>query len=466
MQATARRVLLLCPLLFGVARIGTPWTAGPQGSVQVPVTDVASRPATKQTLASTTYQIQQAAAVPSAAVSVVIPLTDISHQSTDETILLSAPDAVKDPSKVIAHTNYIILASPILRPQSSNAGPRGETPASIRTIYAVPPNGGSKAIAMVDAFGYKTAAADLSVFSAQFKLPPLHNCPSSGVSQDPCIKIVYQGNTAPPAGSTSPMCDWAGETALDLQWAHAMAPNAKIILVEAQSDSMSDMFAAVDLAVQELLAAGGGELSLSWGSREFSSEVTLDTHLNKTGFVTFASSGDIGGLPLYPSVSPYVVSVGGTSLVRSAGNFEGEVGWSGSGGGPSDYEPKPQYQIGVENTPGNSRLTPDLAAVADPYTGVAVYDSSQCGSQSGWLVIGGTSLATPLVAGMANTANHFNQSSLTELLAIYLNRRDATRFRDITAGTAGRNKAAVGYDSVTGVGSPLDSEFDRGSANP
>jgi len=388
--------------------------------------------------------------------SISVPASDISHQSDSETALMSLPEAVTDPSKVLGHTNYLIVESAV---GPATATPEGETPDSLRTVYGVPPNRGSHAIAIVDAYHYRTAEADLLAFSTQFHLRSLANCESSGADPNACLKIIYQGGTQPAED-----CDWAGETALDLQWAHAMAPNAKLILVEARSAYLDDMFVAVDLAIQELGKSGGGELSLSWGSRETAAQIALDANLKRaesSNVVTFASSGDVGGVPLFPSTSPYSVAVGGTSIVRKNGNFDSETGWSGSGGGSSDFEPQPSYQNSVENTVPGRRSTPDVSAVADPYTGASVYDSAQCGNRKGWIVIGGTSLAAPLVAGMVNAAGHFNVSTSQELTYLYLNRRDPQRIRDIIlGGPAGRNKVGIGYDLVTGIGSALGTDFD------
>src|SRR5205823_3029209 len=138
--------------------------------------------------------------------------------------------------------------------------------------------------------------------------------------------------------------------ALDIQWAHALAPNAKIILVEAASNSNTDLFHAVDVASS---LAGVKEVSMSWGSSEFISEANLDSHFpQNNGIVYFASSGDAGGQVIYPSVSPYVVAVGGTSVkTDSFGSFLSETGWGGSGGGTSLWELKPSYQKGISGTP-------------------------------------------------------------------------------------------------------------------
>jgi kumamolisin len=249
-------------------------------------------------------------------------------------------------------------------------------------------------------------------------------------------------------------CGWAQEAALDIEWAHAMAPSAKIVLVEAATNSFTNLFKAVDVATSQVTTGGGkGEVSMSWGGSEFSSEASNDGHFQNTNVVYFASSGDTGGATIYPSVSPYVVSAGGTTIHRDAnGNFVSETGWSGSGGGPSKYETKLFYQ-NVPNTDPAKRSSPDFSFDADPTSGVSVYDSTSCQGLSGWLVFGGTSVASPSLAGIVNRAGNFSSSSVAELTTIYANYTNSNDFRDILSGTAGSFTAGSGYDFVTGVGS-------------
>lgn len=340
-----------------------------------------------------------------------------------------------------AHTNHLILFD--TRPGFVGTSPSGETPASLRGVYNLPSSGGSGVIAIVDAFDYPTAENDLNVFSTQFGLPPC-------TTANGCFTKVYASGTKPRKN-----CGWAQEAALDIEWAHAMAPNAKIVLVEATSNSFANLFAAVDVATQQILTNGTrGEVSMSWGGSEFSSEASNDSHFQNNGVVYFAASGDTGGANIYPSVSPSVVSAGGTSVNRdSNGNFVSETGWSGSGGGPSKYEPKPAYQSGVSGTSATQRSAPDFSFDADPNTGVSVYDSTSCQGLSGWLVFGGTSVSSPSLSGIVNLAGSFSVSSTTELTTIYANRTNTSDFRDIVSGSAGSFSCAAGYDFVTGVGS-------------
>jgi subtilase family serine protease len=336
-----------------------------------------------------------------------------------------------------AHTNHVIL----VRPQFTGTAPAGETPQSIRPVYNLPSTGGSNIIAIVDAYDYPTAENDLNVFSSVLGLPACTT--ASG-----CFTKIYARNK-PRAN-----CGWAQEASLDIEWAHAMAPNAKIVLVEAASNSFNDLFAAVDVASTYIANNGGlGEVSMSWGGSEFSSEANNDSHFVRNGIVFFASSGDTGGVTIYPGTSPNVVSAGGTTIHRDqSGNFVSETGWSGSGGGPSKYEPRPGYQSSVSAIVGSQRGVPNFSFDADPNSGVSVYDSTSCQGWSGWLVFGGTSVASPSLAGIVNLTGSFAFNTPTELGTIYAG-LGSSNFRDILSGTAGSFSAAAGWDFVTGVGS-------------
>src|SRR5271169_5179356 len=354
------------------------------------------------------------------------------------------------------------------------------TPASLACVYRlVPrlndgcnpyvvtrnPSGGSRAIAVVEAFDAPNAASDLAVFSAQFGLP----APTSANFQ-----VIYASAGACTTGGTKPGYDlgWEAEASLDLQWAHAMAPHAKIYVVEAASDSSTDLFAAVVVASQCVVANGGGEVSMSWGFSEASGETAFDSLFTQKGVVYFAATGDSPGA-LYPSVSPNVVAVGGTSLVRNPlpwrgnlGDFQGEVVWNwgpteGTGGGPSLYEPRPPYQYLVTDIVGSSRGTPDVAVAADPFTG--------CGSTTRTFRVGSLSgepaFSAPVWAGIVNAAGRFNNSTAAELAQIDASAslfEEAPRgFTDITSGACGIGPdfegllATRGWDFCTGVGSPL-----------
>jgi subtilase family serine protease len=372
---------------------------------------------------------------------------------------------------VRAHTNHVIF----LRHGSGTPAvsvPQGETPGSLGCVYQTngvalgsgcPVStstvniGGTGVIAIVDAYDYPTAQSDFDKFSAQFGLPLSTQSVCNG--SQPCFKKVYAAGSKPKSN-----CGWAQEAALDIEWAHAMAPNAQIILVEARSNSFTDLFKAVDVATSQVVNGGStscpsgsiceGEVSMSWGGSEFSTESSYDSHFTSSAVVYFGASGDTGGKTIYPSASPNVVAAGGTSVLRSGGFFAGEAAWSGSGGGPSAYESRPSYQAGIVAIVGTKRGIPDFSFDADPYTGVSVYDSTSCQGLSGWLIFGGTSVASPSLAGIVNLASHFYDGSQTELNTIYSNLGSAN-FRDITSGKAGSYSAQSGWDFVTGVGSNL-----------
>jgi kumamolisin len=364
------------------------------------------------------------------------------NRNGQATVLI--PDSSKEAPEdrgVAAHTNHLVLVNPAF----TGMAPAGETPQSISPVYNLTftGTGGSNVIVIVDAFDYPTAENDLNVFSSTLSLP-------SCTTANGCFTKVFASGSQPRGN-----CGWNQEAALDIEWAHAMAPSARIVLVEAATNSFTNLFAAVDVASHYIANNGGkGEVSMSWGGSEFSSEASNDFHFTTSGVVYFASSGDTGGATIYPSVSPNVVSAGGTTINRnSSGAFVSETGWSGSGGGPSTFEPRPGYQAGVAAIVGTQRGVPDFSFDADPNSGVSVYDSTRCQGNSGWLVFGGTSVASPSLAGIVNRAGLFSSGSQVELTTIYNNLGNSKDFRDILSGTAGSFSATTGWDFVTGVGS-------------
>jgi subtilase family serine protease len=346
---------------------------------------------------------------------------------------------------VAAHTNHLIRVGP----NAVGTAPRGETPASIAAVYNLTALAGAGVIVIVDAFHYPTALSDFNHFAQQFGLPQEPSSdPLSANNQ--VFQVVYAN------GQPRNNCGWAQEAALDIEWAHAMAPNAKIVLVEATTNSFANLFQAVDVASS---IANAKEVSMSWGGSEFSTEAGNDAHFTHPGIVYFAASGDTGGATIYPGVSPNVVSAGGTRINRdAAGRFVSETGWSGSGGGPSKYEPRPGYQDIIRTLVNNARGVPDYSFDGDPNSGVSVYDSTSCKGSSGWLVFGGTSVASPSLAGIVNSAGS-NTSSAAELSLLYQSvgnngsAINGANFRDILSGTAGSFSATAGWDFVTGIGS-------------
>jgi subtilase family serine protease len=343
-----------------------------------------------------------------------------------------------------------------------------ETPASIACIYNLvttvvgcnpntfktDPTGGTKAIGIVDAYDYPTALVDLNKFSAQFGLPTVTTTTFTEIFAGGACGIAGTVPGAAPA--------WEGEQALDIDWAHAMSPKAKIFLVEAQTNSFADLMVAEDCASKQVAAAGGGEVTNSWGGSEFSGETTMDSHFVKTGVVYFASTGDSAGTQ-WPSVSTNVVAVGGTTTSRinggaTFGNFAGEAAWEDGGGGLSLYEPRPSYQSVLPSA--THRLVPDVSSDANPNTGVWVYDNNPFYGCC-WYVFGGTSVASPSWAGIVNRAGHFATSSSAELTTIYTAYKTGTPYaadyNDVAYGLCGSydgNGATTAWDPCTGVGSP------------
>jgi kumamolisin len=379
---------------------------------------------------------------------------------------------------VRAHTNILLVVPrgglpgsqfESIQPQEAPPYPGFfyETPASLACIYhlvrtSVPgcnpnnttenPTGGGNAIAVVDAYDYPTAASDLSTFSAQFGLPAAN------------FTVVYASGTRP---SPDPTGGWELEEALDIEWSHAMAPKAKIFLVEAASNSNTDLLTGVAVASKLVAENGGGEVSMSWGEGEFSGETAYDNNFTKPGVVYFASSGDSPGVE-WPSASPNIVSAGGTSTVHNpvTGAFEGSIAWQSGGGGPSAYERRPRYQNSVASSVGGMRGTPDLSFDADPDTGVWIYDTTPyefldfppAGIQTvviGWTPVGGTSVSSPSLSGIVNVAGRFAMSSAAELSLMYSNLGNNRAFLDVNYGTCGPYEgyfAASGWDFCTGIG--------------
>jgi kumamolisin len=377
-----------------------------------------------------------------------------------------------------AHTNFLIFV-PAARSgkqagPNASSGPSGETPGSLSCVYqtwagqipgcpinsnyTAPTSGGTNVIAIVDAYDYPTAVNDFQFFSKQFDLPSGNSCGPNHNAV--CFTKVFATGSQPASN-----CGWAQEAALDIEWAHAMAPYAQIILVEAASNSNSDLMQAVQVASEQVAAAGGGEVSMSWGSSEFRTESTYDSYFTGSGVTYFASSGDSGGKVIWPSSSPNVVSAGGTTVNRdSSGNFTNETVWSGAGGGPSRYEPVPDYQSAIHTLAqllGRYRGTPDLSFDANPATGVSVYDTTACQGLSGWMVFGGTSVSAPSLAGVVNLSGDFSGDNGVQS-NIYQNYSTASSggaacnysspFYDVTSGSAGRYSATGCWDYASGVG--------------
>ena len=342
--------------------------------------------------------------------------------------------------------------------------PSGLTPAQIRHAYGldqITGDGAGQTIAIIDAYDAPTILADLKAFDAYwtskgFNLP-----------DPPSFKKVSQtGSTTllPPPDPSGPG-GWGVETSLDVEWAHVLAPKANILLVEANSPTNANLVtAAVGYAKAQ---PGVVAVSMSFGSPfgDFTGETAFDTVFTTpkghTGVTFLASTGDFGAPGGYPALSPNVVAVGGTTLtVDPMGNYMGEVGWSGSGGGVSTIEAQPAFQKGVVTQSKLKRTIPDVSFDADPVSGVPVYDSTDFGAATPWETIGGTSLSCPCWAGIIADVDGLRVAGgstpldgpTQTLPKIYQN--PLTDYNDILSGNNGFN-ALVGYDLVTGRGSPL-----------
>ncbi len=319
-----------------------------------------------------------------------------------------------------------------------SSSPTGLSPARLRTVYNLPSSGGAGTIAIIDAFDDPQAAADLTTFSAAFGLP----------------YAVFEKHQM--ANKVRADQGWALEISLDVQWAHAVAPSAKILLVEARSASGTDLLAAIDYARSRSDVVA---VSMSWGGGEFSSEASSDARFTSAyGATFFASSGDNGVGASWPAVSPNVVGVGGTTLTwNTDGSLAAETAWGGSGGGASVYESMPIWQTGY-GLSGGKRLTPDIAANADPASGYSVYDSYGYQGQRGWFTVGGTSGSCPVWAGIKSLGLSADDPKFYQDAAA----NASAFFRDITSGSNGSCatcSAAAGYDQVTGLGSPLTTAY-------
>jgi subtilase family serine protease len=316
-------------------------------------------------------------------------------------------------------------------PYSLGANNPYYAPLDIREAYHIPATGDSGTIAIIEAYDNPKVATDLAYFCSVFSWP------SANLEVHKMSSFIL------------PNAGWALESDLDVQWAHAVAPHAKLLLVEAKSASITDLIAAVDYANSRTDVVA---ISMSWGSNENTGQIAYDSHFTTNGKIYFASSGDVGGVVSWPSSSPNVVSVGGTKLTMTTTGYT-ETAWTDGGGGVSTIETIPTYQIGVTNSYSQSkRATPDVAYNADPSTGFLVYDSYGYNGGRGWFIVGGTSAGAPQWAAIAT----FDKSATNT--NFYTNYHYGTTFSDITTGSNGY-PTATGYDLATGIGSPIGVNF-------
>jgi subtilase family serine protease len=330
------------------------------------------------------------------------------------------------------------------------SSPGGISPAQIRQYYGFPANylGAGEIIAIIDSGDDPNIEADLNVFSAQYGLPAC-------TTANGCFTKLFSDGTQP-AGDAG----WAVETSLDVEWAHAIAPLAKIYLIES-ADAYS-LYNALAYVAQ--LKPKPSVVSMSWGGGEFNGEQGYDSFYFQTlGIPAFAAAGDSGEGVWYPAASPYVTGVGGTQVTMDAsGNYLSETAWSGSGGGISAYETEPAFQVSyVIPQAKGMRGVPDVTYNGSGGSAFAVYDSY---GEGGWLQVAGTSAGTPQWAALAAIMmsakkgyfGNFNGS-------LYSVARTGALFHDISTGTNGSCgyicTARSGFDYVSGVGSPQASNL-------
>jgi subtilase family serine protease len=320
------------------------------------------------------------------------------------------------------------------------AAPSGYGPSDLRSVYKLTSSGSStQTIAIVDAYDDPTAEADLAVYRSQYGLPAC-------TTANGCFRKVDQNG-----GTSYPRKDagWALEISLDLDMASAICPNCHILLVEAKTNSFANLGAAENRAA----AMGASVISNSWGGSD-AADSTYGSYFNHPGIAITVSSGDGGYGVEYPASSHYVTAVGGTTLT-SGGGTRGwtETAWSGAGSGCSTLNTALSGAASF-NTGCTMRAVADVSAVADPNTGVAVYDTTAYQGRSGWFVVGGTSASAPIIAGVyalaGNTASIDNNYPYTHASSLF----------DVTSGSNGSCpttqwcNARTGWDGPTGLGTP------------
>lgn len=331
------------------------------------------------------------------------------------------------------HTAYNLPCTPNGNPQS---------------ICPQPGNFSNQVIAIVAAYSNPTVENDLNVYSSQYGLP-------SCTQTNGCLTVVnqYGGTTLPPLNES-----WAMEISLDVQIAHAICQTCKILLVETNSNYLSDLATGANTAA----SLGATVISNSYGTSEWSGETSWDSYYNHPGIAVTASSGDSGYGSMYPAASTSVIAVGGTTLnIYTDNTYANESVWNGTGSGCSTYEGVSSWQNTVSNWSQtnciNKRAITDVSAVADPNTGAAIYNSTPYNGQTGWWQLGGTSLASPLIASIyaltGGIPTGMNASSIPYSSFNPENSHDIVNGSNGTCGTIMCN-AIVGYDGPSGLGTP------------
>jgi len=330
---------------------------------------------------------------------------------------------------------------------NGTAGPTGYNPSDLISAYSLPSAtaGSGQTVAIVDAYDDPNAESDVNYYRSQFGI-------AACTTANGCFRKVSQtGTTSYPKANGG----WAQEISLDLDMVSAICPNCHILLVEASSNSNANLGASVDEAAK----LGANAISNSYGGSESSSDTTTyDAHYNHPGIAVTASSGDSAYGAQYPAGSQYVTAVGGTALTKDASVTRGwsETAWSSAGSGCSAYDAQPSWQSSVSNITSvcGKRAIADVSAVADPNTGVSVYDSLSYRGASGWMVFGGTSVSSPIIASVYALAG--NAASVTYGSYPYSH---TSSLNDVTSGSNGSCgnvlcNSGPNWDGPTGLGTP------------
>jgi subtilase family serine protease len=353
--------------------------------------------------------------------------------------------------KVASCDAKVVTLSDGVTPFASTSPSGGYAPVDLLSAYALSGLSSTSTVGIVDAYSNPNVVSDLAAYRSQYGLPA---CGSG------CFTVVNQnGATSPlPSGDTG----WGQEIDLDVDMVSAICPTCHILLVEANSNNFTDLAAAANRAA----LMGATAISNSYGGSEFSGETSYDAYYNHPGIAVTASTGDYGYGVQFPAADSHVVAVGGTSLVR-ASNTRGwsESAWSGAGSGCSVYFGVPSWQTSSFNTGCSNRAEADVSAVADPNTGVNVYDSYGSSGGANWYVFGGTSVASPIIASIYALAGN---TGATDYPARYAYANPGA-LNDVTSGSNGTCvkrhgwrttgsaqlcTAGPGWDGPTGLGTP------------
>lgn len=343
-------------------------------------------------------------------------------------------------ARCFAHQVTDARGNPVNGKANPAATPAGFGPADLQSAYGLTgvAGSGTPTVAIVDAYAYPNAEADLAVYRSQYKLPPC-------TKANGCLRIVGQSGGKPPSRVD---VGWDQEQALDLDMVSAACPNCHILLVQASSATFSNLWTGVDYAKTQGVKA----ISNSYGNTDSSSYAVYDSHYAANGIAITVSTGDSGYGAQWPATAPGAVAVGGTSL-RAGGGTRGwtETVWNGAGSGCGLGHPQPTWQKGVTDACGG-RMEADISANADPNTGVAVYGPASR-TRSSWGVWGGTSESAPFIAGLFALRN----GTINAASSIYSH---AGNLNDVTSGSNGSCAVAyycngtANYDGPTGLGTP------------